>query len=173
MLRPLIHAVLSKAERRLGGSLDYARFIADTSVRLFIKFTKLLSFGNCRKTLPRDVFHVAALVATRSEDCGTCLQIGLNMARADRVPVEHLRAVIETRPDALPEHLADAYRFAEATLARQTDAADLRERLRARYGDAGLIELAFALAVAKTFPTIKWALGYATSCAKVRIDLPQ
>jgi len=172
MVRSLIHGSLSRMERRLGASLEYVRFIADTSLRAFYRLTKLLSFSQCRRKLPPDVFHAAGLVATRIEDCGTCLQIGANLAMQEGMPAQHVRAVIEGKPELLPEHLAQVYRFAQAVLERGDDARDLRDALRCRYGDEGLIELAYSLAAARTFPTIKWALGYAVSCDRVPVTIP-
>jgi hypothetical protein len=48
-------------------------------------------------------------------------------------------------------------------------AAPLRESLRARLGEEALIELSFAIAAARVFPTVKRGLGYATSCALVEL----
>lgn len=42
-------------------------------------------------------------------------------------------------------------------------------RLRERYGEEGLVELALAIASARVFPVTKRALGYALSCSKVEV----
>ena len=47
----------------------------------------------------------------------------------------------------------------------------MRDGLRQRYGDRGLIELSFAIASAKIPPTVKRALGYAQSCTEVSIHV--
>ena len=49
------------------------------------------------------------------------------------------------------------------------DEAKLRESLREQYGDEALVELAMGIARARVFPTVKRALGYATSCALVEV----
>jgi hypothetical protein len=62
------------------------------------------------------------------------------------------------------------YAFLPMTVSENVDPTDLRERIRARHGDEGLVELALAIAAARVIPTTKRALGYATSCS-VRIDV--
>ncbi|MGZ8379104.1 MAG: hypothetical protein ACXW0Z_17895, partial [Gemmatirosa sp.] len=46
-----------------------------------------------------------------------------------------------------------------------------RPAVRARYGDVGIAELAVAIAAARTFPTLKRALGHAVSCERVQLEL--
>lgn len=169
MIRRLINWRLSRFERELGGSLDYVRFTLKTSLGSFLRLTKLLAFSNCRRAAPVDAFHTACLVASQAEDCGTCLQVGVNMAIKEGMQPEHVRAVVERRPDRLPAELADVYHFTVAVLQRNADAGGLRQRLRSRLGDPALIELAFGIASARSFPTIKWALGHATSCARIQV----
>ena len=108
-------------------------------------------------------------MATRHEDCGTCVQIAVNQARKAGLPAELLRAVLDGKLDALPEELRDAYRFAEAVLAANGEEDAWRERIRLRYGDEGLIEMALAIASCRVFPITKRALGYAVSCSKVAV----
>lgn len=167
MLRPLIRLQLARAERKLGGSLDYVRHMLDVSLSSFFRFTKLLSFAQCRCTLPADAFHAACLTATRHEDCGTCLQIGVNVARSDGLAPQTIQAIIERRIGDLPQHLADVARFTQAVLDRAPEMDELRHRVRKQYGESGLVELSLGVAAARAFPTIKWSMGYAESCTRV------
>jgi hypothetical protein len=171
MIRRLIRARLDREERRLGASLDYIRFILDRSLRLFLRFAKLLGMADCRKAAPPDVFHTACLLATMREDCGTCLQVGVNLARREGLSPTLVSAILDGRLDDLPEGLRDVHRFTCAVLDRSAEAEALRERVRDRFGDEALIELALGIAAARAFPTIKWTLGYATSCSAVPLDL--
>ena len=82
-----------------------------------------------------------------------------------------LRAVIDRKPDRLPEPAADAYRFAEAVVTHSSETDRLRDLLRERYGEAALVELALAIAVSRVFPVTKRALGYATRCANIQFDI--
>jgi len=167
MLRRVIHWKLGRVEAELGESVDYLRHVVDVSVPAFLKFTKILPFAAYRKRLPADAANVARIVASRDEDCGTCVQIAINVAKSEGVPDEVLQAVIERAPDRLDDGLADVYAFGEAVVGQTGEEGPIRERLTARYGEEGVIELAYALASARIFPVVKRALGYATSCKAV------
>ncbi|HEX8130422.1 MAG TPA: hypothetical protein VF527_15080 [Pyrinomonadaceae bacterium] len=172
MLRQLILKQLDAEERKLGGvSIDYLRHIARTSLSAFFKFALFTPLAAHRRALPADAYHVARLVATQHEDCGTCVQIEVNLARRHGVAPEVLRAAILRRPDELPAALADVYRFAEAVCEAGGAEGEWRERVRVHYGEEALVELALGIAAARVFPTTKRALGYATSCALVRVEV--
>jgi alkylhydroperoxidase family enzyme len=174
MLRNLILKRLDVEERKLGGvSLDYLRHIARTSLPAFFKFALFTPLASHRRRLPPDAYHVARLVATKHEDCGTCVQIEVNLARRAGVAADVLRAALTGRPDELPADLADVYHFARSVVEAGDEEGSnhQRERVRARYGEEALVEMALAIAAARVFPTTKRALGYATSCALVRVEL--
>lgn len=66
---------------------------------------------------------------------------------------------------------AIAWRFARATLDRDLPTADrLREEIVARWGERGLAAIALALTAARLYPTLKFALGYGGTCARVIVD---
>src|ERR671921_552146 len=115
MLRALILKQLDAEERKLGGvSIDYLRHIARTSLSSFFKFALFTPLAKHRRRLPPDAYHVARIVATQHEDCGTCVQIEVNLARRAGVPADVLRAAVRQLPGELPAELADVYRFAQA-----------------------------------------------------------
>ena len=169
MLRRLILARIASAEKELGVPLEYCRFILRVSLRASFKFAKFLAVDEYRRVLPPAPCYVARIVAVRDEDCGTCVQIAVNQAKKAGVPVEQLRDVLDGKLDSLPEELRDAYCFAEAVLTSNGEEDAWRERIRLRYGDEGLIEMALAIATCRVFPTIKRALGYAVSCSAVAV----
>ena len=161
----------STYEKQWGVSLEYCRFIVRVSLRAAFKFAKFLAVDEYRRVLPPGPCSVARIVAVRHEDCGTCVQIAVNQAKKAGVPLEQLRAVLNGKPDGLPEELRDVYRFAEAVVTRRGEADALRERMRLRYGDEGLVELALAIASCRTFPVTKRVLGYAVSCSDVAVHV--
>jgi alkylhydroperoxidase family enzyme len=171
MLRRIIRSRIAAAERTLGVPLEYARFILDVSLRAFFKFGKFLAVDEYRRVLPPGPCYVARIVAVRDEDCGTCVQIAINQAKKAGVPIEHLQAVLDGNPEGLPQELRDVYRFAEAVVTRNGEEDALRERIRLRYGDEGLIEMALAIASCRTFPITKRVLGYAVSCSAVGVHV--
>ena len=171
MIRWLIRKRLDAAEKHLGVPIDYVRHILDVSLGAFLKFAKVMPLAEYRKALPVAPGHVARIVTLMQEDCGTCVQIGVNIAKKDGVDARILQAVLAGNPEALPEDLADVYRFTEAVVTASGEEDGLRERMRQRFGEEGLIELALAIAVCRVFPTTKRALGYATSCSRVAIHV--
>ncbi|HEV8377472.1 MAG TPA: hypothetical protein VGP99_01380 [Tepidisphaeraceae bacterium] len=171
MLRRLILSRVTAAEKTLGVPLDYCRFIIRTSLRASFKFAKFLAVDEYRRVLPPAPLYLARLVALRHDDCGTCVQIAVNQAKKAGVPADTIRAVLDGRLDDLPEDLRDAYRFADAVVRASGDEGPFRERIRQRYGDEGLIELALAIASCRVFPTVKRALGYAVSCSTVPVTV--
>src|SRR5262245_27489257 len=114
MIRRLILARLAVAEKDLGVSLDYCRYILRVSLRASMKFAKFLAVDEYHRALPAGPCYVARIVAVRDEDCGTCVQIAVNQAKKVGIPSEQLQAVLDGRPEDLPEELRDAYHFAEA-----------------------------------------------------------
>jgi len=169
MLRRFILARIAAAEKELGVPLEYCRFIIRASLRASFKFAKFLAVDEYRRVLPPGPCYVARIVATRHEDCGSCVQIAVNQAKKAGLQPELLRAVLDGDLDALPDEIKEAYHFAEAVLTANGDEDACRECLRLRYGDEGLIEMALAIATCRVFPTVKRALGYAISCSAVAV----
>ncbi len=171
MLRALIGRKLDAEERRMGVPLDYLRHILRVSLRSFFTFARIVPISEHRKVLPPEPYYVARMVATRDADCGTCLQIEVNLARREGVAPELLRAVLDRETSALPAELAEVYRFAEAVVEASGAEEELRPALTTRWGEEGVVELAIAIAVARFFPIVKRGLGYAKSCRLVEIRI--
>lgn len=169
VIQRLILKKLDRVEAELGGSMDYLRHMVRVSRRAFFKFAKIMLMAEYRRVAPVDAYFVASIVASRDEDCGTCVQIGVNMARKSGVPREVLKAVFERRPENLLGNLGDVYRFTQAVVQAAPEADVYREEVRIAYGDEVLVEQAPAMASARLFPVTKRALGYAKSCALVEV----
>jgi hypothetical protein len=71
--------------------------------------------------------------------------------------------------EELPPELVDVFRFASSVVTAAGDEDELREVLRKRYGERGLIELAYAIASSQIPPLVKRSLGYAKSCSLVPV----
>jgi len=171
MFRALIESRISAAEHSIGVPADYMRHILSVSLRAFLKFSKVMPLAEYRRVLPVEPYHVARIVATREEDCGTCLQIEINLAKRDKMKPSLIRAAVNGKTDEMPEQLADVYRFTHAVVKRSGDEDMYRERIRELYGEEGLVELAMAIAVCRIFPATKRALGFAKSCSDVHVHL--
>ena len=171
MIRRLILRQLDKQERLLGESVDYVRDILRASLPAFFKFALFTPLAQHRRKLPAEAYRVARIVATQDEDCGTCVQIEVNLALNDGVPADVIRAVLNGHPEDLQPSLADVYHFAKAVVEASGGEEELRQRIRETYGEDGLVEMALGIASARVFPVTKRALGYAKSCALVEIRI--
>ena len=72
----------------------------------------------------------------------------------------------------MPKELLDVVQFTRSVVTMMNDDDALRETLRKRYGDRGLIELSYAIASSRIPPTVKRCLGYAKSCSVVSVAVP-
>lgn len=104
-----------------------------------------------------------------AEDCGPCTQLGIDMAQREGVDAAILRAIVARDYAAMPEEVALAVRFTEATLRHAPEADDLREEVLRRWGKRGLISLAFSMLSARVYPTLKYALGHGRACTRLVI----
>jgi len=169
MLRWFIHRRLNAEEKKLGASVDYLRHVVDVSPSAFLRFCSILPFANCRKALPANAWFAAQIVALQHEDCGPCVQIGVNLARQSGVDATQLRAILDGNEQELPQELVDVIHFTQSVVSATGDDDALRETLRQRYGERGLIELSYAIASSRIPPTVKRCLGYAQSCSLVPV----
>ena len=167
----MILSRLAVEEKKLGVSLDYLRFMVRTSLPAFFKFTKIMPIASFRRKLPPAPYFVARLIATRDEDCGTCLQIEINLAKQAGLSGGLIRAVVDRRPDELPAELADLYAFVEQTVGPTVEDQVLRRKVVEHWGEEGLVELTLAIAASRFFPMAKKTLGFATSCSLVRPEI--
>ncbi|MBL9134865.1 MAG: hypothetical protein JNK85_03310 [Verrucomicrobiales bacterium] len=172
MLSSWIQRGIRQQEETLGVPLDYLHYINQHDPVAVAKLGLIKPLATHRRRLPPEALHLARLQAIRVEDCGECVQIEVNLARKAGVPPEFLRAVLSEQLENLPSDLADVVRFAFAVAVSASDEDGLRERLRQRYGDAGLVELCLGIASARFFPTLKRALGYSQSCSLIRVAVP-
>jgi hypothetical protein len=170
-VRTLLHRAVNKLEAALGVETEHMHFIIDTSVGAFVSLLVFMKLATRRRTLPAAALHIARVVATRSVDCGTCVQFNVNVALQEGARPEWIVAALERRPEALPPELREVYEFTERLLQHTYQEDSQREAIRARYGDQGLVDLALGIASAQTMTLTKQALGFAKSCSKVVVTV--
>jgi hypothetical protein len=167
MWKWFIQKRITAFERKLGYDMTYARELLDADLGAFMTFAKATKLGQYRRDVPRDVYWATKLVGTVSEDCGPCTQLLVTMALAEGVPAAVLSAVLAGDVAAMPEAVALGVRFARASLAHDGAADAAREEVVRRWGPRALISLAFALTVARLYPTLKYALGHGKACQRI------
>lgn len=167
MLRWLMTRAVAKFERQWDYDASYLREIIGVSPRAAWMFTRAADIGKFREDVPLAAWTAAALVAVRHEDCGPCTQLSIAMAEKAGVDPAILRAVLQDDVSAMPDEVALAWRFARATLDRDPDVTWQRDEIVRRWGPRAAISLAFAMVAARTYPTVKYALGHGQACSRL------
>jgi hypothetical protein len=167
MLKALLNRQIDGFERSWNYDASYMRALLRGSLGSFLRFSIVTGMVD-RKAAPPEALAAAGIVGTLAEDCGPCTQISTDMATAGGVKPEVLKAILAGDEAAMGETAALAYRFAEASLARDMATADpLRDEIVRRWGEKGLTAIALALTTARLYPTVKYALGYGKTCSRV------
>jgi len=169
MIRWMFNRVIDKFEKQYGYDATYMREILAASRSGFFKFTVAQVMNLHREQVAPDAWHAARIASARHEDCGPCTQLVVNMALEARIDSAIVRAVVARDFARMSADAAFGVRLAEATLAHaSTD--ELRTEALRRYGERGLISLAYAIATTRIYPTIKRVLGHAHTCERVTVS---
>lgn len=169
MLKWLMRRRIAAFERAYDYQMDYVRDILAAGQRALLAFNRIQAMARFRRAVPRVAWYAAKLAATKAEDCGPCTQIVVTFAEREGVGQDVLRAVIAGDGCAMGEEVALCYGFAEAVLAHDPGTDALRDEVLRRWGQQGLVSLAFAIASARIFPTVKYALGHGKACTRVSV----
>jgi hypothetical protein len=169
MLKWFLRHQIASFERTWNYDASYIREMIDADPRAMMVFGKVQGLSQYRKDVPLAAYCAAGLVAVMAEDCGPCTQLGIDMAQREGVDAAILRAIVARDYAAMPEEVALAVRFTEATLRHAPEADDLREEVLRRWGKRGLISLAFSMLSARVYPTLKYALGHGRACTRLVI----
>lgn len=170
MLKKMFAIFLNRFEKQNSYDVSYSRYILKNSTSAFWKFAQVNSMASHNEGLPRDVYHAVKITSAMNADCGPCTQLVVGWAEKAGVPAATIRAILLRDFDRMPSDVALAVRFAEASLARDLAADSLRERIRTKWGDKGVITMAFAITAGQIFPTVKYALGYGHACTLVSVE---
>jgi hypothetical protein len=169
MLSWLIRRQIDAFERRYDYDTTYLRDMLAGDPRPVRLLARLAAFGNYRRGVPPDAWYAAKIATTLKEDCGPCTQLLVTMAERAGVDAAVLRAILASDLQAMPEEVALGFRLATASLAHAKPADELRAEVRRRWGQRGLVSLACAIASARLFPTLKYALGHGEACRRVTV----
>lgn len=169
MIRTIVRKQLDNQEKDFGISLDYVDHILQTSLISFIKFAMFMPLAQHRRQLPSEAYAIARILATKYEDCGTCVQLEVNHARKAGVSADIIHAVLENMPSELTPELARVYHHTWAVINGIGFEETYRDEIRAQWGEEALVELALAIGSSRFFPIVKRSLGYATSCSAIEM----
>lgn len=167
MVRWLLRRTISVFERQWKYDASYLREIVDASPRAAWRFLQATRLGNYRRDVPIEAWFAAGITAARLEDCGPCTQLGTSMAERQGVRPEVLRAILADDVAAMPDDVALAWRYTKAVLAHDAAADDYRAVILKQWGPRSVVTLAFAIAAARIYPTVKYAMGHGKACTRV------
>lgn len=153
--------MIQQAEKRVGVTFDYVRKIAQVNLGLLLRYNKVFGFLDPRKHLPAPAYHAARLRGALAADCGTCVEAEINLALQAGLNKTLVKAILNGTADG---PLASVIALTDAVVGGKQDAPDARTDVLSAYGEAGLIELSFAMNGAALLPGVKRAMGYATTC---------
>lgn len=169
MLKTLLSRWLDGFERTFQYDAGYMRHVLRVNPASLVKFA-IGTRAPDVKAAPAAALAAAGLVGTLTEDCGPCVQIGVDIAAAGGVDPAILRAIVAGDEAAMGDTAALAYRFARASLARDMETCDpLRDEIVRRWGDKALVAISLSIVAARMYPTLKYALGYGKTCSQVRV----
>ncbi len=169
MVKWLMRRGIEAFERTWSYDASYLREILDASPRAAWLFGRVTALGRYRRDLPIEAWSAAGLTAARHEDSGPGTQLSVALAERAGVRADVLRALLEENTDAMPPDVALVWRFTRATLEHDPAADRHREAIVERWGPRALVSLAFAIVAARSYPTVKYAMGHGQSCTRVMV----
>jgi hypothetical protein len=165
----LVRRRIQAFEKSFDYDASYLHEMAKLNRNALYALQRATGLGAVRGDVPTDVFYAAKLTVALHEDCGPCVQLVANMATQAGVAPQSVAAVLQGDWAKLPETVALSAQFARATLERTPELDALRDALELKVGRAGLMSLALAIAAARIYPGIKYALGYGQHCQRVTV----
>ncbi len=170
MVRYAFNKTLLAFKRRYNYDVGYQQDILKADLGAFLKFVGLQTMSAHRGELPVGPLYAARIRAIIWDDCGPCTQLVVNMALEAKLEPALVRALIDRDVHNLPTDLALVVRFTELVLAHNPEADELREQVRALWGDKGLIAIGFAISSYRVYPALKYALGYGKACSRIQVN---
>lgn len=164
MLRAIARRLIERAEKRIGVSLDYVHAIARTDIGLLSRYNRVFGMIDPNTKVSALAYHAARIRGAVAADCGSCVEAEINLAHNAGITADVIGAILSGDYDSLAPEIAATARLADAVVGRREDDPEARDIVQAAFGEAGLIELSFAMNGAALLPGIKRAMGYATVC---------
>lgn len=170
MIKTLLRRAVDRFERRWDYPSNYMRQLIDIDTGAAIAFARAAAIAQRNRGAPPAVYFAAKLTTAMHEDCGPCAQLAADMAVRGGVATEVVRAVIAGDVGRMGEEAALGWSFANAVLARDSEAQDRPRRVIVeRWGERALASVALVIAGVRLFPTVKQALGHGASCQRLLV----
>jgi hypothetical protein len=150
------------------GYMEEMLKVSPASYEVFEGFLPMATFV---KAASIDVINVARITAIKNEDCGTCVQLYVDLAIEAGLDKEIAREIIFNEGKNLSTELKLVYDFTLAVSNNETISVNLLDQMNQTYSREVMMEISLAIAATKVFPTIKRVLNYMQSCSVIQIKV--
>src|SRR5262245_48629978 len=103
MLNRWIERRVERFERAFGYDASYMKEILRASRRAFLRVARLQGMSRHREDVPLDAYYAVKLVTAVHEDCGPCTQLVADLAVADGLAPDTVRALVAGQEQALSD----------------------------------------------------------------------
>ena len=162
--------ILRNIGKRYNYDTSYLDVMLKEAPSAFFKLAPLMKAAQHREVIPVDANFAAKITGAMAEDCGPCTQYTVDAALEAGMAKPQIEAVLRRDLKAMNPETRLGFQFADAIVRRSSDDEMVRDAVRARWGEKGVIELSMALQVGRIFPMLKLALGFARECRRVTVD---
>jgi alkylhydroperoxidase family enzyme len=169
MRKQLATLGLKQFAKRYDYDVSYMEHMLEAAPKAFEKFAKVSDITRHRETAPAEAHAATGLVGALKEDCGPCVQLGVQMAEEAGVAPEQIAAILTRDLDTMTVNVRAAFCFADALVREDASLDEAREEVRRLWGDAGVIELTLVAQAVRLYPMVKRGLGYAKLCQRVQV----
>ncbi len=164
MLKKIMSALIRRSENQFGVKFEYIHKIAQTDLGLLFRYNRIFGFINPNKKVPPLAYHAARLRGALAADCGTCVETEIKLAKLANIDSDVISELLSGQLDKLSPEIAAVVSLSDAVTRERRDEPAAREIIKSTWGDAGVIELGFAMNGAALLPGIKRSMGYSGSC---------
>lgn len=162
-------AQINQFEDHYNYDTTYMRELLESSLQGYRKFEQSMALVSHLELLNLDEHWAAKLTATKTLDCGDCLQLGVKMAIENGVDRQLIASLLYDNTK-LPEQLKEICGFT-AGITTNNLSDTLLAKMQSRYSKGQLLEFGIIISGAMMFPTIKRTLGYTKQCSLNKIDI--
>lgn len=144
--------------------VSFLEELMEASPEAFRAFEAAMPMGRVRKAAPAEAVFIAKIAAMRAQDCGSCTELNVKMAREAGVAGPVIRGAL-WGGEGLNGEQRDLHDFGRFVALNEELPPDLLPRLKARWGDEVLAEITVNVVAMRLYPALKRALGHAKSCS--------
>jgi hypothetical protein len=156
---------------RYGYDTTYLQEVADLDAGGALKLGLTSKFTSHQFGLPANAYFGAKVTAAKWADCGSCLRLTIAMAAEAGVRHGDIAAMLAGPAERVPDDMALAARYAQATIDNAPELAEIIGECERRWGRRGLAGLAAAMVSGIFYPLFKRGFGYGNVCEPVIAEL--